>query len=76
MKEEYCGYTAEFEFIPERSFYTGRVLGLKKDIVFCGNSMEDVKKNFYWVVDEYIDTHGEFVVTKDKDFDGQISLEI
>lgn len=50
----YKGYTALIEFYHRDKLYFGRILNIKKEIKFRGNSLIELKRNFESSVDEYI----------------------
>ena len=51
---KYKDYTALIEFSDEDGCLTGKVLGIRDVIVFDGNTVEEIRKNFHDMIDHYI----------------------
>jgi predicted HicB family RNase H-like nuclease len=51
---KYKDYTALIEFSDEDGCLIGKVLGIRDVIVFEGNTVEDIRKNFHEMIDHYI----------------------
>ena len=51
---KYKGYTALVEFSDEDDCLIGKVIGIRDVIVFDGNTVEEIRKNFHDIVDHYI----------------------
>ena len=53
----YKGYNALIEFYHKEKLYFGRILNIKNEIKFSGNSLPELKRNFESCVDEYIQSN-------------------
>jgi len=51
---KYKDYTALIEFSDEDGCLTGKVIGIRDVIVFDGNTVEEIRKNFHDMIDHYI----------------------
>lgn len=52
---EYKGYVAAVVFDEEDGIFVGRVVNTRDVIVFDGRSMDNVRRSFHCVVDEYLE---------------------
>ncbi|MDR2573302.1 MAG: type II toxin-antitoxin system HicB family antitoxin [Desulfovibrio sp.] len=51
---QYKDYTALIEFSGEDGCLIGKVLGIRDMIVFDGNTVDEIRKNFHDMIDHYI----------------------
>ena len=51
---KYKDYTALIEFSDEDGCFIGKVLGIRDMIVFDGNTVDEIRKNFHDIIDHYI----------------------
>jgi len=51
---KYKDFTALIEFSDEDGCLIGKVIGIKDVIVFDGNTVEEIRKNFHDIIDHYI----------------------
>ncbi len=51
---KYRGYTARIDFEDEDNIFTGRLLGMAESIVFHGASVEELRADFEFAVDHYL----------------------
>ena len=52
---EYKGYHAEIEFDEETNYYCGWLYGISDLVTFGGETEEEVEKDFYDAVDDYLE---------------------
>ena len=52
---EYKGYHAEIFYDDEDKYYSGRLYGLNDLVTFGGETEEEVEKDFYLAVDDYLE---------------------
>lgn len=70
------GYSATIEFSPDDDAFIGRILGINDIITFEGESVQELKNNFYEAVDFYIDTCAQKGVEPNKPYSGNLMLRI
>jgi len=51
---KYRGYTARIDFEDDDNIFTGRLLGMAESIVFHGASVEELRADFEFAVDHYL----------------------
>lgn len=68
----YKGYTARIEIDPEAKALAGRVLDLRDVIVFEGETVDDVEKQFHTSIDDYLAWCAEEGRKPDKPYSGRL----
>jgi predicted HicB family RNase H-like nuclease len=51
---KYRGYTARIDFEDQDNIFTGQLLGMSERIVFHGASVEELRADFEFAVDHYL----------------------
>ncbi|MBQ7576525.1 MAG: type II toxin-antitoxin system HicB family antitoxin [Bacteroidales bacterium] len=73
----YKGYTGSAEYSEEDNYFVGHVLGLRRDgILYEGNSVEALKKDFEEAIDYYLEDCKERGVEPEKSFSGKIVVRM
>ena len=73
---EYKGYHAAIKYDPDGEAFHGIVVGARDVIMFEATSVEDLKKEFRFSIDDYIASCEEKGERPDEPFGGNISLRI
>lgn len=73
---EYKGYHAAIKYDPEGEALHGIVVGARDVIMFQATSVEDLKKEFRFSIDDYLASCAERREHPDKPFTGDISLNV
>lgn len=73
----YKGYTGSVEYSEPDNCFIGTVLGLRKaDIIYEGDSVESLKKDFQESVDYYLEDCREKGVDAEKPYSGRMILRM
>ena len=72
----YKGYKASVAYDDEAEMLHGEVLGPKSVITFQATSIEQLKREFAFSVDDYLAFCGERGIEPDKPCSGKISLRV
>ena len=73
----YKGYTGSVEFSEEDNCFFGRVLGLKRTgILFEGDSIDSLRKDFEEGVDDYLAYCREKGIEPEKAYSGKLVLRM
>jgi predicted HicB family RNase H-like nuclease len=73
---KYKGYSGIIQFDDEAMIFHGEVLGLRDVITFRGSTPAEIKKEFEFSVDGYIDWCHELGQKPEKPFSGNIHLRL
>ncbi len=73
---EYKGYRAVVEFDDEVEIFHGEVIDTRDVIVFEGTSVEQLKREFEFSIDDYLAVCAERGRSPDKPFSGRIPLRV
>ena len=73
---EYKGYHAAIKYDPDGEAFHGIVVGARDVIMFEATSVEDLKKEFRFSIDDYIASCEEKGERPDEPFSGDISLSV
>ena len=73
---EYRGYHAAIKYDPDGEALHGIVVGARDVIMFQATSVEELKKEFRFSIDDYLASCAERDERPDKPFTGDISLNI
>ena len=73
---EYKGYRAAVTFDYEAGVFHGEVVDTRDVIVFEGTSVQQLKKEFRFSIDDYLAVCAERGRTPDKPFSGKIPLRV
>ena len=73
----YKGYTGSVEYSDEERSFFGKVLGLRRDgIIFEGDSVDSIRKDFVEAIDHYLEHCKELGVTPEKPYNGNFVLRM
>jgi predicted HicB family RNase H-like nuclease len=73
---EYKGYTGSVEYSAEDRLLYGRLVGIRDRVLFDGEDVKSLEKNFRGAVDEYLAFCKEEGRTPDKPFKGSLNIRI
>jgi predicted HicB family RNase H-like nuclease len=73
---EYKGYTGSVEYSAEDNLLYGRLVGIRDRILFDGEDVKTLQKNFRGAVDEYLAFCEAEGKTPDKPFKGSLNIRI
>lgn len=73
---DYKGYTGSVEYSAEDRLLYGRLLGIRDRVLFDGEDVATLEKNFHGAVDEYLAFCKEEGKTPDKPFKGSLNIRI
>jgi predicted HicB family RNase H-like nuclease len=73
---EYKGYTGTVEYSAEDNLLYGRLVGIRDRILFDGEDVKTLEKNFRGAVDEYLAFCEAEGKTPDKPFKGSLNIRI
>lgn len=71
---EYKGYHGEIIYDSENEYYDGRLCGIRDLVTFGGATTEEVKKDFYAAVDDYLDYCKELNQEPNHETDTELNL--
>ena len=72
----YKGYQAAISFDHEAEVFHGEAVGTRDVIIFEATSVEELKKEFQFSIDDYLSMCAEQGQPPDKPFSGKIPLRI
>jgi len=73
----YKGYVGSVEYSEEEQSLYGKVLGLRRDgIVYEGDSVTEIRKDFEDAIDHYLDSCAQRGVTPEKPYSGNFVLRM
>ncbi len=72
----YKGYTARIDFDPDDNIFFGKVLGIRDQISFHGQTPNALRKDFESAIDFYLKTCEERGVDPQKPSSGKIMLRV
>lgn len=76
-KLRYKGYTGSVEYSEEEGCLFGKVLGLRRDgIVYEGESVSEIRKDFEEAVDHYMETCAERGIQPEKPYSGNFVIRM
>lgn len=74
---KYKGYSGSVEYDEEENYFTGRVLGLRKDcIIYEGNTIDELIHDFHEGIDHYLQICKEKGNQPEKPYSGRLLLRI
>jgi predicted HicB family RNase H-like nuclease len=73
---EYKGYTGSVEYSADDNLLFGRLVGIRDRILFDGEDVKTLQKNFRGAVDEYLAFCEAEGKTPDKPFKGSLNIRI
>ncbi len=73
---EYKGYTGSVEYSAEDNLLFGRLVGIRDRILFDGEDVKTLRKNFEGAVNEYLAFCEAEGKTPDKPFKGSLNIRI
>ncbi len=73
---EYNGYTGSVEYSAEDRLLYGRLVGIRDRVLFDGDDVSTLEKNFRGAVDEYLAFCKEEGRAPDKPFKGSLNIRI
>jgi predicted HicB family RNase H-like nuclease len=73
---EYKDYTGSVEYSAEDRLLYGRLVGIRDRVIFDGEDVRTLEKNFRAAVDEYLAFCKEEGRTPDKPFKGSLNIRI
>ena len=72
----YKGYSGSVEFSDEDSIFHGRIIGINDHITYDGCNVDELRKNFYDAVDEYLNICSEMGKEPEKAYKGSFNVRI
>jgi predicted HicB family RNase H-like nuclease len=72
----YKGYSARVDFDARDNIFVGRVLGLKDDISFHGDTVSELIKDFHAAVDHYLADCAAAGRLPEKPYSGKLMLRL
>lgn len=73
---EYKGYVGSVEISEEDGILFGKVEGIRSLLSYEGKSVQELKKDFHDVIDEYLRDCAEEGIEPEKPFEGKIEILI
>lgn len=73
---EYKGYIGSVEYSDEDNCLFGKVLGIRSLILFEGQSVEELRKSFEYMVDEYLNDCKNEGIEPEKPYKGSLNVRI
>lgn len=73
---EYKGYAGSVEYSAEDRLLYGRLIGIRDRVIFDGEDVSTLEKNFHGAVDEYLAFCKEEGRAPDKPFKGSLNIRI
>jgi len=74
---QYKGYFAEIKYNDEDECFCGKVEGLKKDVIlFEGQTVKELKKDFKAAIDSYLDSCKKTNTEAEKQCKGSFNIRI
>ena len=71
----YKGYTGKIDYSEEEKTFFGKVLGLRRDgIIFEGDSVFEIRKDFEDAIDQYLKHCKESGIEPEKPYNGKFVL--
>ncbi|MCR5462932.1 MAG: type II toxin-antitoxin system HicB family antitoxin [Bacteroidales bacterium] len=73
----YKGYTGKIDYSEEEKTFFGKVLGLRRDgIIFEGDSVLEIRKDFEDAIDQYLKHCKESGIEPEKPYNGKFVLRM
>ena len=73
----YKGYTGKIDYSEEEKTFFGKVLGLRRDgIIFEGDSVFEIRKDFEDAIDQYLNHCKESGIEPEKTYNGKFVLRM
>jgi len=72
----YKGFFGSVEFSDEDNVFYGRIIGINDRITFEGDSVKNLRKDFYASVDEYLNVCMEIGKEPEKTYKGSFNVRI
>ena len=72
----YKGYSARIEYSDEDGCFVGRVAGIRDQLTFHGESVDEVRKAFEEALDFYLETSAERGEMPNKPYSGKLLLRV
>jgi len=72
----YKGYFAKINFDDRDNIFWGKVIGIKDNITFEGETVTELKKDFHNAIDHYLAICEQENITPDKPYSGKLTLRL
>ena len=72
----YKGYTGSIEWSEPDNLFYGKILGIRSLVLYDGENLEDLKKDFHEAIDFYLDSCIEEGIKPEKPFSGSFNVRI
>jgi len=72
----YKGYQGSVEFSDEDNVFFGRLIGINDRILFEGDNVEDLRKDFHDAVEDYLEVCKEIGKDPEKAYKGTFNVRI
>lgn len=72
----YKGYTGSIEWSEPDNLFYGKILGIKSLVLYDGETLKDLKKDFHKAVDFFLDSCIEEGIKPEKPFSGSFNVRI
>lgn len=73
---EYKGYTGSVEYSSEDDCLYGKVQGIRNLISYEGDSVDELKKSFEYMIDSYLEDCKTENITPEKPYKGSLNIRI
>ena len=74
---KYKGYSGSVEYDEKENYFTGQVLGLRRDcIIYEGNSIDELIRDFHEGIDHYLQVCKEKGSQPERPYSGRLLLRI
>ena len=74
---KYKGYYARIEYSDEDECFCGQIEGLEKDVIlFEGQTVKELKKDFKDAIDHYLETCKEYNMKPEKQCKGSLNVRL
>lgn len=71
---EHEGYTGTVEWYDNENIFKGQVLGIKSNIEYSGKNINELRKDFYKKIDDYIQTCEKNNLKKEVPYKGSFNV--
>ena len=73
---QYKGYTGSIEWSEPDGVFYGNVLGIKDLLLYEGNTIEELRKDFHGFVDEYLQDCKDKNIQPEKPYKGNFNIRV
>lgn len=73
---KYKGYTGSIEWSEPDGVFYGKVLGIKSLLLYEGNTVDELKKEFHIFIDEYLEDCKENNIKPEIPFEGSLNVRV